>query len=148
MTRIHTTIDIPRPPEAVFDFVTNPGSWPQWHPSSLGVSGVTDHSLEVGEQVTEAFRVAGRRGSVTWTCIERDRPHRWAIEGSPQEGGSGTISYLLTAHDGGTRFERTFVYHMPNRLWKLANRLFIRRRIEAESKEALRRLKEALVKKE
>jgi hypothetical protein len=35
------------------------------------VSGAIDHSLKVGEQVTEDFRVAGRRGRARWTVIER-----------------------------------------------------------------------------
>src|SRR5574341_566678 len=66
MTRIYTTTYIRRPVEVVFEFVTKPGNWPQWHPSSLGVAGSTDHSLRVGEQCTETFRVAGRRGEVVW----------------------------------------------------------------------------------
>ena len=69
MTRIPKSIDLPRPVEAVFDFVTTPGNWPQWHPSSRGVSGTTDHSLEVGEQVAEAFRVGWHRRNVVWKRI-------------------------------------------------------------------------------
>ena len=91
MTQIKKTIDLPRPVEAVFDFVTTPGSWPQWHPSSRGVSGTTDHSLEVGEQVAEAFRVGWHRGNVVWTCREREAPHHWVIEGEVEGGGGGTI---------------------------------------------------------
>ena len=144
MTRFYTTVDLLRPVHEVFDFVTIPGNWPQWHPSSLGVSGEADHSLEVGEQVTEAFRVAGRRGSAVWTCLEREAPRHWVIEGQVEEGGAGTITYTLTPHNGGTRFERTFVYALPNRLWEVLNRLFLRRRIAAESDEALRRLKHVL----
>jgi hypothetical protein len=60
MTRIASTAVIYRPPDVVFDYVTTPGNWPDWHPSSLGVTGATDHPLEVGEQCTEHFRVAGR----------------------------------------------------------------------------------------
>ena len=66
MTRLYTTIQIQAPTERVFDYVTTPGNWPVWHPSSLGVSGATDHSLEPGERVTEGFLVAGRRGRVVW----------------------------------------------------------------------------------
>ena len=51
--RIENEVNISRTPQEVFDFVTTPGNWPKWHPSSLAVSGATDHPLRVGEQATE-----------------------------------------------------------------------------------------------
>jgi uncharacterized protein YndB with AHSA1/START domain len=144
MTRVQKTIHLPRPAEAVFAYVTTPGTWPQWHPSSRGVSGATDHSLEVGEQVREGFRVGWHRGRVVWTCRERAAPHRWVIEGEVEGGGRGTITYTLTPRDGGTAFERTFVYTMPTRLLTILDRLFIRRLMAAASDRALRRLKQVL----
>ena len=45
-------------------------------------------------------------------------------------------------------FEREFVYTMPNMLMGALDWLFIRRRIEAESVEALRRLKEVVERRE
>jgi uncharacterized protein YndB with AHSA1/START domain len=144
MTRIHKEIQINAPIEEVFDYVTTPGNWPEWHPSSLSVSGATDHSLESDERVTEEFRVAGRRGRVVWTVQERDAPHRWVIHGRVKGGGGGRITYTLTPHEGGTIFEREFVYTMSNPLLALLDRLVLRRRVEAESAEALRQLKDVL----
>ncbi len=144
MTRIHTTVRIDEPVERVFGYATTPGNWPEWHPSSLGVSGATDHPLGPGEQVTEEYRVAGRRGRVVWTVRERDEPRRWVIDGKVEGGGGGTLTYTLTPDVGGTTFERELVYAMPNRLLALLDRLVLRRRVEAESAEALRRLKAVL----
>ena len=59
-------------------------------------------------------------------------------------GGGGRITYTLTPYDSGTTFEREFVYTMPNALLSLFDRLVFRRRIGAESAEALRRLKDVL----
>lgn len=143
-TSIRTVVHIARPVDAVFEYVTTPGNWPQWHPSSLGVGGAVDRSLEVGDQVTEAFRVARRRGRVVWTCLERDAPRRWIIRGCVAGGGDGAITYILTPRNGGTHFERTFVYAMPHRMLEVLNRLFIRRRIIEESRRALHRLKRVL----
>jgi uncharacterized protein YndB with AHSA1/START domain len=144
MTLIHKTIRINAPIEQVFDYVTTPGNWPAWHPSSLGVSGATDHSLEPGEQVAEEYRVAGRRGRVMWTVHERVAPRRWMIDGQVEGGDSGKITYTLIPHEEGTTFEREFVYTMPNLLLAMLDRLVLRRRVEAESAEALRRLKDVL----
>jgi uncharacterized protein YndB with AHSA1/START domain len=144
VSRVCTTVQINTPIERTFDYVTTPGNWPAWHPSSLGVSGATDHSLEPGEQVTEELRVAGRRGRVVWTVRERDVPRRWVIDGRVEGGGGGTIIYTTTPHASGTTFERELVYAMPNRLLALLDRLVLRRRVEAESAEALRRLKTVL----
>lgn len=144
MTIIVTNAEIRRPVAEVFDYVTTPAHWLVWHPSSLGLHGATDHSLQVGEEVTEEFRVAGRKGSVTWKVIAREAPTRWAIAGTVAAGGQGTISYTLTQTAAGTAFRREFVYAMPNWFASLLDRLFIRRRIEAESELAVSRLKQAL----
>jgi uncharacterized protein YndB with AHSA1/START domain len=144
VTRIRTTIRVDEPAERLFEYVTTPGNWPAWHPSSLGVSGATDHSLEPGEEVAEEYSVAGRRGRVVWTVREREAPRRWVIDGEVDGGGEGTITYTLTPDAGGTIFERDFVYAMPNVLLTLLDRLVLRRRVEAESAEALRQLKAAV----
>lgn len=145
MTRIYTTIRVEEPAERLFEYVTTPGNWPEWHPSSLGVSGATDHSLGPGEKVAEEYSVAGRRGRVVWTVREREAPRRWVIDGEVDgRGGEGTITYTLTPSEGGTIFERDFVYAMPNALLALLDRLVLRRRVEAESEEALRQLKAAV----
>lgn len=145
MTRIYTSTHIRQPIELLFDYVTTPGNWPQWHPSSLGVSGGgADHSALPGESVMEAFNVAGRRGRVRWTVREREAPRRWVIEGAVEGGGGGTITYTLTPEGDGTRFEREFVYAIRQPLLRLLDRLLLRRRIERESAEALRRLKARL----
>lgn len=146
MTRIYTAATINRSVEQVYEYVTTPGHWPEWHPSSLGVSGGTDHSLAVGELVTEHFLVAGRRGEVVWTVRERQAPRRWVIDGTITSagGGGGTVAYTLSPRDGQTFFEREFTYPAPNALFALLDALLIRSRVRAESEEALRRLKRLL----
>jgi hypothetical protein len=145
MTRIYTTAHIRQPIERVFDYVTTAGNWPAWHPSSLGVSGAADHSALPGEQVTEEFLVAGRRGRVVWTVRTREAPRRWVIDGLiTGRASGGVITYALTSQEAGTFFEREFVYEAPNLLFALLDGLVFRRRVEAESREALRRLKSIL----
>lgn len=142
MTRIYTTATIACLIETLYDYVTTPAHWPEWHPSSLGVSAGADHSLLVGEQVIERFLVAGRRGSVVWTVREREAPHRWVIVGAIEgSSGGGTITYALSQRPGDTFFEREFIYAAPNAFFATLDALIVRRRIQAESEEATRRLK-------
>ena len=143
--RIDAAANIARSPGDVFDFVTTPGYWPQWHPSSLRVSGVVDHSLAVDETCVEEYVVAGRPGSCTWRVIERDAPRRWTItsEGATG-GGAATITYMLSPAGDGTRFLRSMTYEMPNALYRLIDALFLYPRIVAESEAAVQRLKAVL----
>jgi uncharacterized protein YndB with AHSA1/START domain len=144
MTRICTTVLIRRPPEQVFTYVTTPANWPRWHPSSLGVCGATDHPLAVGEEVIEDFCVAGHTGRTVWTVRDQRPPQRWVIASSVQDGNRATITYTLTGHPEGTSFERELVYFLRSPLRAVANCLVMRRRLRAESAEALRRLKAVL----
>ena len=91
-TRIRNAVSIDRDPDAVFAYVTTPANWPKWHPSSLGVSGTMDHPLDLGEQVTEDFLVAGRRGRAVWTVVERDAPERWVIAGEVNGRRAGVVT--------------------------------------------------------
>jgi uncharacterized protein YndB with AHSA1/START domain len=144
MTRIYSAIVVARPIDLVYDYVTTPRSWPRWHPSSLGVSGAVDHSLEVGEEVREEFLTAGRTGFALWTVAECERPNRWVIEGKVEGEGAGTVTYSLTARPEGTLFEREFVYQVRSPLVALMNWLVLRHRIAAESELAVRQLKQVV----
>ena len=104
MTRICNSIQIRQPIEQVFDFITTPANWPQWHPASVSVGGNADHSLLPGEEVTENISVAGHRGQVTWLVRERSKPHRWIIDGTGKDGGRATITYTLTETSGWDEF--------------------------------------------
>ncbi|WP_341317862.1 SRPBCC family protein [Paraburkholderia sp. IMGN_8] len=143
-TRIVTVASIQRPSKVVFDYVTTPAHWPVWHPSSLAVSGSVDHPLDLGEQVAEEFRVAGRRGSVVWTVTAREPPGKWTIEGKIDGRPAGTVTYSLTSTASGTRFERAFTYRAPSMWFAILNWLVLRARIQSESDEAVLRLKSLL----
>lgn len=143
-TRIVSFVDIARSPAEVFAYVTTPGHWPEWHPSSLAVSGAVDHPLQIGESAIEDFQVAGRRGRVTWRVIAREPDRLWRIAGNIEGRESGAVSYSLAPTATGTHFVREFEYRTPNLLFALLNRLSLRSRIEAESAPAVRQLKERL----
>lgn len=145
MTYIYSVTHIARPIEQLYNYITTPTNWPQWHPSSLKVSETANHPLQVGEQVTEEFLVVGQRGQVIWTVRECLPPHRWVIEGEiigSQSG--GIITYTLTPRRESVTFEREFTYSLSSPILRLFDGLLLRRRVQAESDEALRRLKAVL----
>jgi uncharacterized protein YndB with AHSA1/START domain len=143
MPRILTAATIRCPIGTVFDYVTTPANWPAWHPASRAVLGSADHSLLIGEQVTEEFIAGGRRGSCVWQVAQREVPHQWKITTvTPQI--RAEITYRLTAQDENTMFERELTYATSSLwLWVL-DFLLMRRRMARESHIALERLKEQL----
>jgi uncharacterized protein YndB with AHSA1/START domain len=143
MSRIITSIRIRRPIAEVFDYVTTPANWPVWHPASIAVSGSSDHPLRHGEEVTEEFVAGGRRGRATWRVTSREAPHYWRIEASSPQG-QAAITYQLSAEGADTVFKRDLGYKMPNASLALLDILVLRRRMDRESRIALRRLKEVL----
>jgi hypothetical protein len=142
--RIVTTTHINVAMEELFDFLTTPGNWPRWHPSSLGVRGAVDHSLDAGEQVTEDYRVAGQNGTAVWTVRERAAPVRWVIDGVAENGSAAIITYTLTGDAHGTQFQRELIITKLPAAGTKADPATFQKAVEAESSEALRRLKRVL----
>ena len=144
-TRILTAVRIPCPVETVFNYATTPANWPEWHPASRAVSGAADHSLLVGEQVTEEFVAGGRKGSCVWQVTERKAPYLWTIAASAPQG-QARISYRLTRHGEETDFERELIYSVFGIWFRILDFLLIGRRMSGESLTAVQHLKERLEK--
>jgi Polyketide cyclase / dehydrase and lipid transport len=143
MTQIVVAINIHRPIGVVFDYVTTPANWPAWHPASRAVSGSADHSLLIGEQVTEEFVAGGRHGSCIWQVTQREIPYLWTITTStPQV--RAEITYRLKAQGEQTFFEREFTYATSGIWFWILDFLLMRRRMARKSRIALEQLKERL----
>src|SRR5208337_3593771 len=141
---IVSTIRIHREMADVFDFFTTPKNWPRWHPASISVAGATDHSLAIGEEVTEEFRRGNGKGRTVWRVVAREVPNLWRIENSPAGDAQVSITYRLRMDGSDTVFERDMQYKF-NRLWLIVlDPLFIRRRMERESEQALVNAKQIL----
>ena len=146
-SRVVSTIRIHREIGDVFNFFTTPGNWPGWHPASISVAGAADHSLETGEEVEEEIRTGGARAQARWRVTARDAPYLWRIEGTPASAAGDarvSITYRLRMEGRDTVFERDMEYRF-NPLWlRMLDRLFIRRRMERQSQQALSNAKKIL----
>lgn len=142
---VHARVEIDRPRAEVYEFVTTPKNWPAWRASSIAVRGQTGYSLGVGQGVAEEFLMAGRFGLAHWTVTVRDQPFLWIIDAQVEGSqAGGQVRYLLTSVGGGTRFEREFVYRMPNLGSYLFASAVLHHQFVDEAQQALERLKEVL----
>jgi carbon monoxide dehydrogenase subunit G len=76
------TIEIARPPEHVFAFVSDPQLFPSWQPSLVSIRPHVPGPLRPGTAATEVRRFLGRELETTWTCVEHEPHDRSAIESS------------------------------------------------------------------
>jgi hypothetical protein len=142
MSSYEHTVEIRRPPEEVFAFVTDPSGYPRWQPSLLSVEPDTPGPLQLGSEATEVRRFLGRELETTWTCVEHRPCTRTAIECAdgpvPFRG-----TFELEASRAGTRF--TWIVELSGPAARLAGPLAGRatRRELAANAGHLKRLLEA-----
>lgn len=141
MTLLRQSIDIPAPPAAVYDYVTRPLRWKEWHHSSLAVQEVADESLVAGRRFEEDVNAGGRRRHLAWMVEESRAGQRWRASAYMEDGSTVRLTYEFEADGAGTRFTRTLEYVLAPRLLRWMNDLFLWKRVERESQAALARLR-------
>lgn len=99
------SITVAAPPRAVFDYVSNPHSWPEWIAASHQLE-CPDRPLVSGETFREQWGT--RRGEVTldWVVRACDSPRLWIAETATPFTGPIVVEYLCEAVEGGTRYTR------------------------------------------
>jgi steroid delta-isomerase-like uncharacterized protein len=124
--------------EPVFDLVTTTRYWPQWHPATESVAGVTDRPLALGDQVRERATIGGRVHEGTWTVAECDRPRRLVLE---IDGGRIRITYTFAPDQDATLLRRELRYRPQDFAGGTTDPAALEARMHAQSEEALRRLR-------
>lgn len=81
MTRVANRIAINGPIERVFDVVTTTRHWPQWHPATISVGGVTERPIALGDPIRERARIGARVYEGEWTVAEHEYPLRVVLSG-------------------------------------------------------------------
>ncbi len=99
-------IHIDAPPEAVYDYVCDPNSWPEWLAASHAIQSPR-RALHKGETFEEQWHI--RRGEITmsWLVTEGDRPNAWTVEAETSFIGRIVIRYTFVPEAGGTRYGRS-----------------------------------------
>ena len=96
---------IDAPPEAVYDYVCNPNSWPEWLAASHHIDSA-DRALDAGEGFREQWHI--RRGEVVldWIVTESDRPNAWTVQAETDFIGPIIVRYTFERVGDATRYTR------------------------------------------
>lgn len=140
MTRIRLELTIAAEPQALYDYVTRPARWHEWHPASLGAEAHASESLAAGARFEEDIVSSGFKRRLRWHVLDSHPGARWEARASMADGSSVHLVYEFAADGGGTRFTRTLDYHVKPVLLRLLNDLLLWRRVRAESRLAMTNL--------
>ena len=100
------SIVIAAKPAAVFDYVTNPKSWPQWLPSSHEID-CEDRPMAFGDTFHDHWSTRTGPVDLDWLLIACDHPKLWIGLTQTPFMGPIVVQYDCIAQDGGTLFTRT-----------------------------------------
>ncbi len=137
LERISQERFIRAPLETVYDYVTQPDRWHEWHPSSLSADTGTRGSLPVGTRFTEIIDLLGIRVPMSYRVQVARRPNEFKTVFTSLAV-DGCLHYVLHAQPGGTLFKRVLTYETELQLATLHERMIERSGV------ALDRLKQRL----
>lgn len=146
--RIENEVVIACAPEQVYDYVTQPWCWHEWHPSSQ--SAVSDVDvLNVGDTFDEVIKLQplsplplNIRRQTHYRVVLAQRAVTFEVHGETGDGGL-TIHYDLAPQDGGTLFQRSLTYEVRGAM-RLIEPLLLYPRMKNLSAVALTNLKQRL----
>jgi uncharacterized protein YndB with AHSA1/START domain len=143
MTSVVNTVTIAGAPEAVFDLITTARFWPEWHPASLAVGGVTERPYGLGDQIHERGRIGDRNFQITWKVVEHVHPSRVVLQ---SERSPTRITYSFQASSGATVFTRELRYKGEDLAAVAPTPGEVEQLMRTESEQAINRLKKLVEK--
>ena len=138
MAQVTNTIQIHGPLAAVFDLVTTTRFWPQWHPATIGVGGVTERPFQLADKIRERARIGAHTYEGSWTVTEHVRPLRVVLAS-----GSGLNRIIYTFEQASTQvhYSRTLVYHPEHFVASTPDPLLLEKLMYTQSEQALQKVK-------
>jgi uncharacterized protein YndB with AHSA1/START domain len=144
MAPIVSSIEIARPQEEVFSYVTDPSTFAEWQAGVVGGSMEAGKSPSVGSKCTTIRRIGGTAREVTSKITKIDPPTSWAVHGI-----DGPIRAIVnvTVEPLNRRPQSRVTIELDlegHGIGKLLVRLLVRRQARSEMPENCRRLKQRL----
>lgn len=138
MAKVVNQIDIVGPIDRVFDVVTTPRYWLQWHPATIGVGGVTERPVALGDIIHERAQIGGGVYEGDWTVAEHQRPSRVVLQ---VDGGRIQITYAFAADGQATTFRRELEFRPEDFIGSAADPTALEALMHRQSEEGLQKLK-------
>jgi hypothetical protein len=135
---VTNTVTISGVAAPVFDLVTTARFWPQWHPASRAVGGVTQRPFQLDDRIHERGQIAGSDFQVTWTVVEHVRLTRVVLQ---CDAPPARITYAFRVRATGTEFQRALEYDPAAFRAAALDEGKLAALLHAQSEEALGRLK-------
>ncbi|WP_368670262.1 SRPBCC family protein, partial [Pseudomonas gingeri] len=110
------------PNDDVYDYVTQPDRWHEWHPTSLNADTGTTGSLPCGHRFTETIDLLGVRVPMSYRVQTALRPREFKTAFTSLAV-DGCIQYLLQVQGNGTLFKRILTYETELQLATLHERM-------------------------
>jgi hypothetical protein len=139
VTTVVSVTSISGPAGPVFDLITSARFWPEWHPATRSVAGVTQRPYQLGDMIHERAHFAGLEIVVTWQVAEHARPSRVVLQAltSPAR-----ITYSLEPKGDAMEFRRQLEYDEGLLRQVVPDVANWGRLMREQSDEGVRRLKE------
>jgi hypothetical protein len=144
MSPITTSIEVDRPAEDVFAYVTNPTRFVEWQRGVINGHMDGDGPHTVGDRCLTTRKIGGAERSVTSEITHIDAPNTWgvrAIDGPIRAIVDVTVSPLQPGRRSRLQIDLDFTGHG---IGKLLVPLFVRPSARKEMPENLNRLKQRL----
>ena len=142
---VRTTVELPAPPEEVWNIVMDPYRLGEWVTTHEGLEGEAPAQLEQGSTFKQRLKVAGPAFTVTWEVVEAERPSHVRWVGKGPGGSEAHVAYELDPADGGTRFTYQNRFELPGGvLGRTAGGVVGERVAKREADATLERLAELL----
>ena len=145
MPPIMSSVEIHRPPDEVFAYVTDPARFPEWQLDAAGGRAEAGRESGVGARYTTIRRIAGIVPKTTTSEItEANPPKSWAAQGT---GGPvrESVRYTVENLDGNKRSRVTIELDFEGHgIGKLLVPLVVRRQARKEMPINCRKLKDRL----
>jgi uncharacterized protein YndB with AHSA1/START domain len=139
---VRTTIDLPVPPEKVWEVIMDPNQLDEWVTIHRRVGKISDSPLVEGSTMEQVLCLRGVPFKVKWTVKEADPGKLAVMEGKGPARSTAIIRDELSEIEGGTRFSYVNEFKPPlGPLGAAANRVLVGGVSEREAKASLEQLK-------
>jgi len=143
MPPIVSTIEISRPPDEVFSYVTDPSRFAEWQDDVMRVRLTEGHPLGVGSRFTQTRRIGPRERTMTTEITENNPARSWAAHGidGPIR---PTVNITIEPVNDGTRSRVTFALDFEGHGIGVPLLPLVRRQAQKEAPMSYRNLKKRL----